>query len=52
VPRTFSSFSHAAEEAARSRLYGGIHFPHAISAGLVQGRELGELVLSRVRTRA
>ena len=52
APRTFSSFHHAAEEAAQSRLYGGIHFPHAISAGLVQGRQVGALVLSRVRTRA
>lgn len=52
VARTFTSFDHAAEEAAQSRLYGGIHFPHAISAGLVQGRQVGALVLDRVRTRA
>ena len=52
APRTFSSFTHAAAEAAQSRLYGGIHFPHAIAAGLVQGRQVGALVLSRVRTRA
>ena len=52
APRTFTSFSHAAAEAAQSRLYGGIHFPHAIAAGLVQGRQVGALVLSRVRTRA
>lgn len=52
APRTFTSFHHAAQEAAQSRLYGGIHFPHAISAGLVQGRQIGELVLNRVRTRA
>ena len=52
APRTFASFSDAADEAARSRLYGGIHFQHAIDAGLVQGRQVGELVLSRVRTRA
>ena len=52
VPRTFSSFDHAAAEAAQSRLYGGIHFPHAIDAGLVQGRQVGALVLDRVRLRA
>ena len=51
-PRSFTSFAHAAEEAAQSRLYGGIHFPHAISAGFVQGQEVGALVLRRVRTRA
>ena len=50
--RRFSSFDDAAREAARSRLYGGIHFPHAIDAGLVQGRQVGALVLDRVRLRA
>ena len=51
APRTFASFSHAAQEAAQSRLYGGIHYPHAISAGLVQGEQIGALVLARLRTR-
>lgn len=50
-PRSFASFHDAAAEAAISRLYGGIHFPHAIQAGLDQGREVGATVLSRVRTR-
>ena len=50
-PRTFASFTDAAREAARSRLYGGIHYPHAIDAGFVQGEEVGALVLSRLRTR-
>ena len=52
APRSFDSFAHAAEEAARSRLYGGIHYPHGISAGLDQGKEVGALVLQRVRTRS
>ena len=51
VPRTFASFGHAAREAARSRLYGGIHYPHAIDAGFTQGEQIGALVLQRVRTR-
>ncbi len=51
APRTFASFGHAAQEAARSRLYGGIHFPHAIAAGLTQGERVGALVLQRVHTR-
>ncbi len=38
VPRPFTSFSGAAEEAAISRLYGGIHFRPAIELGLEQGR--------------
>ena len=51
APRTFTSFGDAAEEAARSRLYGGIHYPHAIAAGFRQGEQIGALVLERVRTR-
>ncbi|MBM7808866.1 hypothetical protein JOD57_004703 [Geodermatophilus bullaregiensis] len=50
APRTFASFHDAAREAAQSRLYGGIHFPHAIEAGLTQGQQVGALVLQRVRT--
>ncbi len=36
--RHFASFWEAAEEAAVSRLYGGIHFRSAIELGLEQGR--------------
>jgi membrane-associated phospholipid phosphatase len=36
--RQFTSFWQAAEEAGISRLYGGIHFPSAITRGLEQGR--------------
>ena len=39
--RHFASFAAAAEEAAVSRLYGGIHFRWAIEQGLVQGRCVG-----------
>ncbi len=42
--RTFSSFRAAAEEAAMSRLYGGIHFRSANRDGLL----LGELIAERV----
>ena len=38
APRRFASFTAAAEEAAISRLYGGIHFRPAIQLGLEQGR--------------
>lgn len=37
-PRRFASFRAAAQEAAASRLYGGIHFRTAIERGLDQGR--------------
>lgn len=40
-PRRFSDFWAAAEEAAMSRLYGGIHFRAAIERGLDQGRCIG-----------
>ena len=50
--RSFASFGDAAREAAQSRLYGGIHFPHGITAGYAQGEQVGALVLARVHTRA
>lgn len=50
-PRSFSSFADAAAEAARSRLYGGIHYPHGIEAGLAQGEQVAALVLRRMATR-
>ncbi|HVL99770.1 MAG TPA: vanadium-dependent haloperoxidase [Egibacteraceae bacterium] len=49
--RHFASFLHAAEEAAQSRIYGGIHFPMGVEAGKDQGREVGRIVLARVRSR-
>jgi hypothetical protein len=42
--RSFGSFWDAADEAAISRLYGGIHFRPAIELGLEQGRCVGEQV--------
>lgn len=44
APRTFSSFREAAEEAAISRLYGGIHYRSGISIGVEQGRMIGQAV--------
>ena len=43
--RSFTSFNEAAEEAAMSRLYGGIHYRAAIEEGLIQGRNLGSYVV-------
>jgi hypothetical protein len=48
--RSFDSFHQAAEEAALSRLYGGIHFRSAIEIGLAQGRTIGAAA-NRLRTR-
>jgi hypothetical protein len=44
TPRSYRSFAHAAQEAAISRLYGGIHFRPAIEHGLEQGRCVGRAV--------
>lgn len=48
--RSYASFRAAAEEAALSRLYGGIHFRAAIERGLDQGRCIGAYVTA-LRTR-
>ena len=42
--RSFSSFSEAADEAAISRMYGGIHYRTAVEIGVEQGRKIGSLV--------
>ena len=51
APRPFASFDAAAQEAAMSRLYGGIHYRMASEHGLVQGQGVGGLHTARVRTR-
>jgi len=47
VIRTFTSFEQAAQEAGRSRIYGGIHFEFSNQDGLVSGKALADFVLSR-----
>ena len=44
--RTFTSFSQASEEAANSRLYGGIHWSFDNEDGLAGGRALGQHVFA------
>jgi hypothetical protein len=44
VTRRFKNFSHAAREAGMSRVYGGIHFLHAVEDGFSQGRGIGRVV--------
>lgn len=50
-PREFNSFIEASEEAAISRLYGGIHYMPAIKQGIMQGRKVGNFVVSTIKTR-
>lgn len=52
LQRDFFSFEHAAQEAAFSRLYGGIHYRAAIELGLRQGRCVAQQVLNNVRLRS
>jgi hypothetical protein len=49
--RSFPSFAAAAEEAAMSRLYGGIHFRFGNEKGLEQGRSVGAFAAA-LRTEA
>jgi len=46
--RHFASFMAAADEAAVSRLYGGIHYRPAIENGQKQGKKVGEWVLAHI----
>jgi hypothetical protein len=46
--RQFKSFYQAADEAAISRLYGGIHFRDACENGVSQGKLVGQNVLSKL----
>ncbi|HVS17824.1 MAG TPA: vanadium-dependent haloperoxidase, partial [Planctomycetota bacterium] len=49
--RSFSSFHEAADEAAISRLYGGIHYMPAIERGVEQGRCIGNVINTQVQFR-
>lgn len=46
--RTYTSFNHAADEAAMSRLYGGIHYMPSIEYGIKQGRSIGKFIIEQL----
>ena len=48
-PRRFNSFIEASDEAAISRIYGGIHYMPAIYNGVKQGEMVGNYVISNIR---
>lgn len=48
--REFESFQQASDEAAVSRLYGGIHYAPACFIGVDQGKMVGKHVLGRIKT--
>jgi hypothetical protein len=49
--RSFTSFKQAAEEAALSRMYGGIHYRPACDVGFTEGTALGTYIMEKIRTR-
>jgi len=50
--RDFKSFLIASEEAAVSRLYGGIHYRPAIDNGVAQGEEVGKFIVANLKTKS
>ncbi len=50
-PRSFNSFYHASDEAAVSRLYGGIHYRPAIDFGVEQGEKVGRFIVNKLQFR-
>ncbi len=49
--RKFNSYKEASAEAAYSRLPGGIHYKTGIDAGIETGRKMGNLMISRLKTK-
>lgn len=47
--RSFKSFIEASKEAAMSRFYGGIHYRAAIENGMVEGKNVGDFVVSKLK---
>lgn len=50
--RNFTSFTQAAEEAAISRFYGGIHYMPAIVNGTDEGKAIGVYITRKLKTSA
>ena len=48
--RSYTSFINASEEAAISRLYGGIHYMMAIEEGIKQGQGVGDYIVQGLQT--
>ncbi len=47
--RKFTSFNAAAKEASESRFYGGIHYKAAIENGIIQGKNIGDFIIKRLK---
>ncbi len=49
--RHFNSFKEAANEAAISRFYGGIHYMPSINSGITEGEQIGNFIIKKLRVR-
>ncbi len=49
APRNFKSFRQAAMEAGMSRVYGGIHFKNSCLKGTIQGKQVADIILGRLK---
>jgi hypothetical protein len=49
--REFKSFMQASEEAAISRMYGGIHYRPACDQGVLEGRAIGSYIAEKIKTK-
>ena len=45
--RSYTGFSHAADENGVSRIYVGFHFRHSVKAGLTMGRRIGRFIAQK-----
>jgi hypothetical protein len=51
APRSYRSFKEAADEAAISRLYGGIHYREACEKGVEQGKLVAQSLMKNIKLR-
>ena len=48
MEKDFPSFYSAAQEAAISRVYGGIHYTSGMQGGIIQGKQVGKLIVDKL----
>jgi hypothetical protein len=47
--RAFKSFREAAAEASISRFYGGIHYMESVNSGVIEGKRVGDYVITKIK---
>lgn len=48
MEKDFPSFYAASTEAAVSRVYGGIHYPSGMNGGILQGKQVGNQIVTKI----